>query len=318
MNNLSPIVLFVYNRPWHTQQTVEALKKNHLAAQSHLIVFADGVKTPEASKSVEGVRQYIHAIEGFSKVTVIESEKNLGLAQSIISGVTEVVKQYDKIIVLEDDLLTSPYFLQFMNNALEYYKGDDNVLSIGGYTYPQKLFPLSDFYQHDVYFSSRSCSWGWATWKGKWELADWNVTDFDILKKSRKKQKSFNQAGDDMYDMLEKQMSGNLDSWSIRWDYTHFQKEAVCVYPSHSLVNNIGHDGSGVHCDNLKDNRFEVDFDLSKNKYEFIAFKEKNQKIVELEKKIHRWGIKQRVRNYLKKRILRIIGNRSFLNKKYN
>jgi hypothetical protein len=312
MNNLSPIVLFVYNRPWHTQQTVEALKKNHLAAQSSLFIYSDAPKNENSISAVKATRKYIKEIKGFKSVKIIEQKKNQGLANSVINGVTEVINQFNKAIVVEDDLITSPFFLKFMNKALEYYKGDDNVLSIGGYTYPQKLFPLSDFYQHDVYFSSRSCSWGWATWKGKWNLADWNVTDFDILKRSPKKQKSFNQAGDDMYDMLEKQMSGKMDSWSIRWDYTHFQKEAVCVNPSQSLVNNIGHDGSGVHCGNLKDNRFEVDFDLSKNEYEFIAFKEKNQKIVELENKIHRWGIKQRVRNYLKKRILRIIGSRSF------
>jgi GT2 family glycosyltransferase len=159
-----PIALFVYNRLWHTQQTVEALKKNKLAAESELFVFSDGARTGADKEKIRAVREYLKTVNGFKKVTVIEWNRNLGLAQSIISGVTQIVNRYGRIIVLEDDIVTSPYFLRFMNEALEFYKDEEKVISIHGYIYPVKAkLP-------ETFFLRGADCWGWATWKRGWEL----------------------------------------------------------------------------------------------------------------------------------------------------
>ena len=141
MNNVpAPIVLFVYNRPWHTQQTVEALQKNKLASESELFIYSDDAKNDDARVSVDEVRKYIDNITGFKKITVIKRDKNWGLASSIIDGVTKIVNKYGRIIVLEDDLVTSPYFLKFMNDSLEVYEKRNDVFSVTGFNYPKSIF----------------------------------------------------------------------------------------------------------------------------------------------------------------------------------
>ncbi|HRU00618.1 MAG TPA: glycosyltransferase, partial [Victivallales bacterium] len=167
---LAPIALFVYNRPWHTRQTVTALQNNELAAESELVVFSDGPKveknkekTKNNEEKVKEVRDYIKSINGFKTVKIIERTQNLGLANSIISGVTEIVNQYGKIIVLEDDLVTSPHFLRFMNEALDLYEKEEDVISIHGYVYPIPDLP-------ETFFLKGADCWGWATWKRGWDL----------------------------------------------------------------------------------------------------------------------------------------------------
>jgi len=135
---VAPIALFVYNRPDHTRKTIEALIGNELAPQSRLIVFSDGPRDNKDVLLVEQVRDYISTIRGFESVSIIPSKSNKGLANSIISGVTSVLSEYDKVIVLEDDLVTSPQFLRYMNNSLDFYENDEAVISIHGYIYPVK------------------------------------------------------------------------------------------------------------------------------------------------------------------------------------
>ena len=150
--NLAPIVLFVYNRPWHTKQTVEALQKNELAKESELFIYCDEAKNEDAGKSVDEVREYIDKVDGFKKVTIIKREKNWGLADSIIDGVTKIVNEYGKIIVLEDDLVTSPYFLKFMNDGLEFYKDEKKVFGITGYAFPVKKENLNNLKRKIIFF----------------------------------------------------------------------------------------------------------------------------------------------------------------------
>src|SRR5574341_550215 len=181
--NIAPISLFVYNRLRHTQQTVEALQKNELANVSHLFVFSDGPKSETDKEKVLKVREYIKTVTGFKSVTLIEREQNLGLGNSIITGVTEIVNRYGKIIVLEDDLVTSLYFLKFMNEALAFYTDDPRIYTITGYSFPIK-FPKD--YHYPVYLSYRHSSWGWGTWKENWMNIDWKVKDFYEFFKNRK------------------------------------------------------------------------------------------------------------------------------------
>jgi hypothetical protein len=244
MQELAPIVLFVYNRPWHTRQTIESLKQNELAARSDLFIFSDGGKSESDSQKVDEVRAYIKSIKGFGSVEVKEREKNYGLANSIISGVNHVSTLYDRIIVIEDDVITALSFLTFMNNALEFYQVNKSIFSVSGYTYPIKI-PGS--YKKEVFASYRASSWGWGTWKDRWEKVDWEVKDFNNFIKDKKAQKSFNRAGEDVTPMLKAQIWGEIDSWAIRWSYSHFRHNAYCLLPVQPLCKNIGTDSSGTH-----------------------------------------------------------------------
>lgn len=254
---LAPIVLFVYNRPDHTKQTVEALQKNELAKESELFIYCDEAKNDNARKSVDEVRNYVDKIDGFKKITIIKREKNWGLADSIIDGVTKIVNEYGKIIVLEDDLVTSPYFLKFMNEALEFYKNRDDIFSITGFNYPKSVLEIPSDYKDDVYLGYRCMSWSWGTWKEKWNKVDLDIKDFDILKNDKNKISSFNKGGEDLFPMLKNQIEGNIDSWAIRFCYAHSINNTFCIYPVKSLVNNVGFDGSGVHCGNDNGNRLQ-------------------------------------------------------------
>ena len=242
-SNYSPIVLFVYNRQDHTQRTIEALKKNKLANESDLIIFSDAPKTVTQAEKVGKVRAYIRQIEGFKSVTVVERETNLGLARSIIDGVTTIVGQYGRIIVLEDDLVTSPYFLTYMNEALEKYKDDDQVVSIHGYVYPVAQ-PLPE-----AFFLPGADCWGWATWSRGWACFNSNGQFLLDELKRRKLIQTFDFNCSYAYSkMLEGQIKGTNDSWAIRWYASAFLAGKLTLYPGRSLVHNIGNDSSGTHC----------------------------------------------------------------------
>jgi hypothetical protein len=261
---LAPIVLFVYNRPTHTKKTVEALKQNKLAKESQLFIFSDAPKNENSIESVEEVRKYIKSINGFENIIIREAEKNKGLATSVISGVTEVIKEYGKVIVLEDDLVTSVNFLEYMNKALCFYENNQKIWSISGYNLP---IEIPKAYNKDVYLSYRACSWGWATWKDRWDKNDWTVSNYDDFLKSKEQQKLFNRGGSDMTDMLKSQMEGKIDSWAIRWCYSQFKDNSYTIYPVKSKIQNIGNDGSGVHCGDTNINYVELDNGFSRTSF---------------------------------------------------
>jgi O-antigen/teichoic acid export membrane protein len=243
--DLAPVVLFVYNRPEHTRRTVESLVANDLALQSQLFVFSDGAKNKSDSAPVNEVRRYLRTIEGFRSVTIIQRELNSGLAQSVINGVTEIFRTHDHQIVMEDDLLTAPDFLTFMNEVLNHYKKETRIFSVTGFSHSVRM---PESYGYDAVCSHRSCSWGWGTWKDRWERVDWEVSDYAEFLNNKNQQELLNRGGADLTYMLGLQMSGTIDSWAIRWAYAHFKHDAVAVVSTVSKVYNIGLDGSGVHC----------------------------------------------------------------------
>jgi hypothetical protein len=240
---LAPVILFVYNRPWHTQQTIEALQKNELAKESELFIYSDAPKNDEAMSSVEEVRDYLESVDGFKLVTIIKREENFGLANSIIDGVTDIVNRYGKVIVLEDDLVTSPYFLWFMNEALEFYKDEKKVWHISGWNYPIDSDGLDDVFLWRV----MNC-WGWATWDDRWKHYDRDV-DKTIESFSKKDIKAFNLEGVfNFWYQVVANKNGAINTWAIFWYATIFKKGGLCLNPTKTFVSNIGHDGSGEHC----------------------------------------------------------------------
>ena len=238
----SPIVLFVYNRPYHTRQIVEALQKNELASESELFIYSDAPKNENSISKVNEVREYIKTVDGFKKVTIIEREKNWGLANSIIDGVTKIVNKYGKIIVLEDDLVTSKYFLRFMNEALGMYKDEPKVASIHGYIYPIEDLP-------ETFFIKGADCWGWATWKEKWAIFEVDGQKLLNELKIRKLQKEADFNNSYGYSkMLQDQIDGKNNSWAVRWYMSAFLRDMLTLYPGQSYVQNIGFDCEGTHC----------------------------------------------------------------------
>jgi len=296
IKNLAPIVLFVYNRLWHTRQTVEALQRNELARESELFIYSDAPKHEEAKEKVKEVRDYIKNIDGFKKVTIIKREKNWGLANSVIDGVTKIVNEYGKIIVLEDDLVTSTNFLVYMNEALDFYIEDKKIWSISAYNLP---IDIPKNYQKDVYLNYRASSWGWATWKDRWKKNDWEVQDYKKFVKNKILQKQFNRGGNDMTEMLINQMEGKIDSWAIRWGYSQFKDKSYCIYPTITKVQNIGMDGSGVHCGE-NNNHFDI-LDDGKIKTQFSKNLQENSKLLRTFKQQFEPSFKGKIAKILKK-----------------
>jgi hypothetical protein len=240
----APIVLFVYNRPQHTKQVVEALQKNPEAQASDLYIFSDGPKNQAADEAVRAVREYLQTIKGFKRVYIAEREANLGLAKSIISGVTDIVGKFSKIIVLEDDLVVSQYFLEYMNKALCKYQNEERIMQISAY-----MFPVDLKAKTDAVFLPFTTSWGWATWDRSWQYFDYVMSGYPVLQNDKKLQYKFNLDGAyNYYSILESQRSGDIDTWDIQWYLSVFMREGLVLHPLKSLVKNIGFDGSGMHC----------------------------------------------------------------------
>lgn len=242
--DLAPVVLFAFNRSDHLRATLDALKANTQAGASTLYIYADGARGPEDDAGVSAVRQLARNTTGFKQVTLIERPINMGLAQNIIAGVTEVCERFGRVIVLEDDLVTSPYFLQYMNEALALYADDERVASIHGYVYPvQTKLP-------DTFFLRGADCWGWATWRRAWRQFNPDGQALYNRLIASKQEALFNFGDNYNYmEMLLAQTQGRNNSWAIRWYASAFLNEAYTLYPGRSLVHNIGNDNSGTHSD---------------------------------------------------------------------
>lgn len=239
----APILLFVYNRPDHTSQVIKSLLTNSLAEQSELFIYSDAARDEESREAVSEVRALIHHVNGFARITIIEREENWGLARSIIDGVTTRVKEFGRVIVLEDDLIVAPHFLTFMNDALEMYKDEPKV----GHIQACEFF--EDTTLPDTFLIKWIGSWGWATWERAWELFNPDGTALLQELEARKltKEFDFNHAYR-FTRMLRRQIEGKNNSWAIRWNASLFLKDVLSLNVGKSLVMNVGFDGSGTHC----------------------------------------------------------------------
>ena len=239
----APILLFTYNRLTHTRRCVEALLKNSLATESELFIYSDGAKDDTQQAAVNEVRYYIHNIRGFKQITIIQRDENWGLARNIIDGVTTQVNRYGKVIVLEDDLVVAPYFLQFMNDALETYKDEPKVGHIQACDFTQEpTLP-------DTFLIKWTGSWGWGTWDRAWKHFNPNGQELLQELEERKLTYTFDFNGKYGYTrMLRRQIAGKNNSWAIRWNASLFLKGILSLNVGRSLVQNEGFDGSGTHC----------------------------------------------------------------------
>jgi hypothetical protein len=242
MQNFAPIALFVYNRPEHTRRTIKFLQQNLLAEESRLYIFSDAAKDANNQSLVAEVRDFIHTVDGFKHVEVVERKSNMGLANSIIDGVSRLVKEYGKIIVFEDDLISSMYTLQYFNDALNRYQNEERVMHIGAYMYPLKEENLPE-----TFFYRAATSWGWATWDRAWKSFEPDI-DLIISRFDQEKKYQFSIDGTmNFWKQIQEFKSGKNNSWAIRWYASIFLRGGLTLNPSKSLINNIGHDGTGIH-----------------------------------------------------------------------
>ena len=243
MMNCAPILLFVYNRPEHTRRCIESLTRNALAADSTLYIYADGPKDTTQQTAVDEVRSYLRTISGFKTVNLIERKENWGLARNIIDGVTTQVNRYGKVIVLEDDLVVAPYFLQFMNDALETYKDEPKVGHIQACDFTQ------DPSLPETFLIKWTGSWGWATWERAWK--HFNPNGKALLEELEQRKLTYTFDFNGKYGftrMLRRQIEGKNNSWAIRWNASLFLKDILSLNVGRSLVQNEGFDGSGTNC----------------------------------------------------------------------
>jgi len=294
MNDLAPIVLFVYNRPEHTLSVLNSLKENFLASESTLYIFADGPKTNCSKTDLEKIKEtrvVIRSNKWCKEVNIIESNQNKGLAVSVVQGVSQIIEKHGKIIILEDDLILSKHFLEYMNKGLNIYQDVDNVYSINGF-----MFPI-DFKENTTFLLPYTSSWGWATWKRQWRCYKnvINEDDKKIIINNKFIRQRFNLANYNYTSMLE--LINN--SWAIKWHYSVFLRNGLGVFPSHSLIANEGFDGTGTNCIDSDfttnfgtDNNIRInkDLDIKLNFYDqylsYFATEDKNKSLKNLLKKI--------------------------------
>ncbi len=258
MNN-APVIMFVYNRADHFMSTYKALAGCHGAKETVLYIFSDGAKNEGAAEGVRRVREEVQRIKisgDFKSVSIAESEVNKGLAKSVIDGVTQIIEKYGRAIVVEDDCVATPHFLEYMNSCLEYFEAHKTIGAISGYA-PAIDFPKN--YDKDIFMAYRSCSWTWATWKDRWQGVDWELHNIADFYKSPKLIKRLNSNGSDRFLRLYRQTKGNGSSWSVRFGAHLVKNGQLTVYPRYSYISNIGCDESGVHSMNEDAEKMKVD-----------------------------------------------------------
>lgn len=250
---IAPIVIFAYNRPDHLRKTLTWLGQNELADQSTLYIFCDGAKqnaSEEQLAKVKAARQVAHEVAVvpiFKAVHIIEREENFGLGTSVITGVTEIVNKYGKVIVLEDDLETSPYFLSYMNQCLDHYEARKSVFSISGLSrpHPERFYPKD--YPYDVYVSLTHHPTGWGTWADRWSQVDWEVKMLDVVKTQPAMIEAFRRIEYGDFDALMHQRATGKNVWSIRFAFAHFVNHAVSICPIVSYINHVGWDAEATN-----------------------------------------------------------------------
>lgn len=259
----APIVIFAFNRPKEFSSLLESLRKNPLYEESDKFIFIDGPRNDRDAELINEVKKL--AINETD--LVFPSVSNKGLGESIIAGVSKVLKKYGKAIVLEDDLIVMPGFLLYMNECLDAFESDKRIISICGYSLKIKL---PEDYKSNIYLGDRASSWGWGTWSDRWERVDWKVSDWNDFSADKQAIRNFNRAGSDLYSMLSDYMNGKNKSWAIRFCYSQFRNGLWSLHPVKSLVDNNGFGETATNC-RQKYNRFKVELDTLPPRLTFFA-----------------------------------------------
>lgn len=302
MNTFTPVVLFVYNRTDHLRRTLDALNENRLISNTTLYVFSDGPRNDNDAKGVKEVRRLIREKNKFGNTEIIESETNKGLAASVIDGATEVLDEHGSVIVLEDDVVTSPGWYDFMNTGIQFYEDNASIWSIGGYCPPLR-FPES--YPHDVWLAPLTTSYSWGTWSDRWKLVDWDISDYDEFIQDKERVDRFCGWNPERMRRLKRAMKNNRSSWAVRWGYAAAKQQRLNILPTKSRVTNIGYD-IGVHSHSIVTAEVLEKYSVvpADEPFEFRDDLEIEPKIIEVLRDFHHVSIWDRAKN-LSRRITR-------------
>lgn len=281
----APIAVFAFNRPEHLHRVLIALAENDLAEQSEVTIFCDGPRTKEEKVKTDAVTAVAHSATGFSSVVVIERAHNMGCADSVIDGLTQMFRLHERLIVIEDDILASPYTLRFLNEGLIRYEDNLTVFNISAWSPPPNFLRIPSDYPYDVYAIPRFNCWGWASWRDRFEAIDWEISDYPIFKSSSETRNAFNAGGEDMSLMLDAQMEGKINSWAIRADYHRFRRGMLGINPIRSYTFNIGI-GCGTHTTGYT-TRFDSNISLAKQTCNFMSEVNLDARIEKKYKKIY-------------------------------
>ena len=269
-NKLAPIIIFTYNRYKHFEITLKSLSKNYLSKESELYIFCDGPKNLSDKKKISRIYNLYLLNKTFKRKKIIFRKKNIGLKKNITQGVSQILKDYDSVIVLEDDMISSKYFLTYMNEGLKKFKNYSKVASIHAY-----MYPLKKKFKNKYFFLKGADCWGWGTWKRSWKKLSLNSKKLSIKIEKNNLIEEFNYNNTyNYFKMLKKNIKTNR-SWAICWYASMFLQNMYTLNPTTSLIKNIGLDGSGTNC--------KIDYQMNSkflNKYhkiENIDLKENNQ-----------------------------------------
>lgn len=288
-----PIVVFCYNRPVHLEKTVESILRNKISEDSTIFFFSDGPKDSHDISSVNSVREYLNKVSGFREIILEFSPENKGLANSVIAGVSKVFQNYDAAIILEDDILVSTDFLDFMNLMLKTHQFNMSIYSISGYS-----FLLENCAQaRELNMVRRASSWGWATWKDRWETVNWENEALKSILKSSELISLLRFAGSDLPVMVKKQILGVINSWAIRWTCHHLINNAYCLVPKYSKIQNIGTDGSGT---NFKSSFSKYDSSINENSINGDGELSENESVNDFIKNKFRPSLARTIKNFIK------------------
>lgn len=252
---MAPVLIVTYDRLEHLTKTITSLQRNIYAAQTDLFIASDYQRTDSEANKVAGVRRYLKRIDGFKSVTVFAREKNFGVVDNSNCALQVMFGMFDRFIIMNDDLMTAPGFLKFMNEGFERYRENKRVFSITGYCPP---IQIPSTYQYDAFFLGRMSAWGCGMTKDRYDsVHEITREEFDEFAANKKLSRAFVEAGgEDLVVMLKDVAYGSLEAWDVRCMYTQFMKDQYTVYPTQSLILNIGFDGTGMHCG--KTDRFNV------------------------------------------------------------
>ncbi|MCH4191079.1 MAG: glycosyltransferase [Butyrivibrio sp.] len=294
----TPVVLFAYKRKDKLNMCLESLEKNAEADSTELYIFADGAKGAEDAGQVKEVKEYLRDYQHKSKfkaVHIIEQTENQGLAASVIMGVTEVIQKTGQVIVVEDDLVCSTDFLQYMNGALDFYRDEKQYGSVSAYTASMKAL---EKYDKDIYVTGKGECWGWGTWEDRWMKVDWAVTDFEQYRNDKTQRRDFEHLQYGLDRMLIRQMKDEIDSWAVRWCYHLFKYGLLTIYPTYSRILNKGLDGSGTNCSisDLSNEAWDAET-FRKCRYEILPVNMKLERMAALAEKP---SVITRVKDFIK------------------
>lgn len=299
MSAFSPVVIFVYNRNDHLRRTLDALNGNRSISNTTLYVFSDGPRSDNDAKGVQEVRRLIREKNRFGNTEIIESETNKGLAASVIDGATQVLDKHGSVIVLEDDVVTSPGWYDFMNAGIQFYENNASIWSIGGYC-PPLSFPAS--YPHDVFLSPLTTSYSWGTWADRWKLVDWNISDYDEFIQDKERVDRFCGWNPGRMRRLKRTIKNNRSSWAVRWGYAAAKQQRLNILPTKSRVTNIGYD-IGVHSQSVVTAEALAKYSVvpADEPFEFRDDLKLEPMIVEVLKAFHHVSIWDRAKNLLRR-----------------